>query len=245
MWIRYTPNIALSNRLLQHGRPWLWVSKPIICSCASRRSHHECHPPQVDCTWWGYPAGAWLFDRNTRTSQRLCSEETSLRGALRATWGVKKHLVAWVLQRILKYIFFLVTPKYAKKRHKGKNQVLPNCAFSTRNVVFFQIQWSGEWFNCNHPSIEPFAAQRCFCTRNSRNSMIWYYVYYMTYSNHIMQGVTLQSSTNQYNGIRERYSPWLTWYLLHCSFALILMVSGIHVERSLSCADDVEDYTVV
>ena len=169
MWIRYTPNIALSNRLLQHGRPWLWVSKPIICSCASRRFHHECHPPQVDCTWWGYPAGAWLFDRNTRTSQRLCSEETSLRGALRATWGVKKHLVAWVLQRILKYIFFLVTPKYAKKRHKGKNQVLPNCAFSTRNVVFFQIQWSGEWFNCNHPSIEPFAAQRCFCTRNSRN----------------------------------------------------------------------------
>ena len=32
---------------------------------------------------------------------------------------------------------------------------------------------------------------------------------------------------------------------LNCSFALILMVSGIHVERSLSCADDVEDYNVV
>lgn len=37
-WIRYTPNIALSNRLLQHGRPWLWVSKPIICSCAPQDS---------------------------------------------------------------------------------------------------------------------------------------------------------------------------------------------------------------
>jgi len=49
-----------------------------------------------------------------------------------------------------------------KKEHKGKKQVLPNCACFTRNVVFFQIQCSGEWFSCHHPSIEPFAAQRSF-----------------------------------------------------------------------------------
>ena len=35
-------------------------------------------------------------------------------------------------------IVFLVTPKYEKKKHKGKKQVLPNCAFFTR--IFFQIQ---------------------------------------------------------------------------------------------------------
>ena len=47
---------------------------------------------------------------------------------------------------LLLYTCTYWTPKYAKKAQREK-QILPNRAFFTRNIVFFQIQWSGEWFN--------------------------------------------------------------------------------------------------
>ena len=148
MWMRYTPNIALSNRLLQHGRPWLWVSKPIICSCASRRFHQSRMPSTASglhlmrlssrglTVWSQHPdVSTTLFRRNKFagcTQSNLRSEKTP--GCI----GFTEDFKIYILPSNSK-----VCKKKAQREKPGFAKLClfyPECSLFSNSVIWGVVQ---------------------------------------------------------------------------------------------------------